>query len=311
MSLQDARKEAKRLLSLTEIPQLTSPPVRTLVTLFLETRSRQNKAATKVETERLLIRHFLPTLGSRPISEIKTQHINTIVDKLMETPGTATHAFAAIRTFLNWAVARRYITHSPLAGVPLPAKPGERDRVLSDAELAAVYREALKIGYQFGVIILICIHTGMRRGEVAGLKWTYITPEFITLPGEATKNGQQHVIPNLVGDILKQIPKRSDYIFPSNADTPFSAWSKNKKRIDKACGVEDWVVHDLRRTFSTKIAEWQLAPPHVIERLLNHVTGTMSPIARVYNRATYAAEMKIALEQYELRLHQVLAQHSP
>ena len=71
-------------------------------------------------------------------------------------------------------------------------------------------------------------------------------------------------------------------------------------------GVVHLIIHDLRRTFSTKMAEWQIAPPHVIERILNHVTGTMSPLARIYNRWNYLAEMKEALERYEKKLGQLI-----
>ena len=147
----------------------------------------------------------------------------------------------------------------------------------------------------------------MRRSEVASLKWSYITRDYITVPGDLTKNYQQHILPNLINDNLHLIPKTSEYLFPSDAGTIFSAWSKSKIKFDKLCGVTDWVIHDLRRTFSTKMAEWQIAPPHVIERILNHSTGTMSPLARLYNRATYLAEMKEALERYEKKLAQLLA----
>ena len=233
--------------------------------------------------------------------------VTAIIDGLHETPAIANNAFTAMRTFFNWSVARRYLKHSPVAGLSLPAKVVSRDRVLSDAELVAVHRAATEIGYPFGHLVLMCIHTGLRRGEVGSLKWGYITPDHITIPGELAKNGREHVVPNLIGDILKLIPQTSEYLFPSDAGTTFSAWSKNKARLDTQCGVTGWVIHDLRRTFATKMAEWQIAPPHVIERILNHTTGSMTPIARVYNRWNYLAEAKDALVQYECRLAQLLA----
>ena len=313
VSLADARKEAKRLLA-NPAPQLASrtPDVLVLsaVEVFLETRAAKNRASTKAETERVLRRHLLPDLGGHPVNEITSEHITSIIDGLAETPGTANHVFTAMRTFFNWSVARRYITHSPMAGMSLPAKPGERDRVLTDAELAAVYRAAADMSHPFGYIVLLCIHTGLRRGEVGALKWSYITQETITIPAELAKNGEVHMIPNLIGNNLLLIPKTSDYLFPSHAGTPFSAWSKNKRRLDARCGVADWVLHDLRRTFSTKMAEWQIAPPHVTERLLNHTVGSLTPIARVYNRWNYLAEMRDALERYEKRLAQLLRDHA-
>lgn len=309
-SLQDARKAAKQLLASPTPPNSTGPGAVTVLraaTLFLETRAQKNRPASKAETERLLQRHLLPDLGALQLAEVTTDQITSIIDALVETPATANHAFTAMRTFFNWAVARRYLKHSPIAGLSLPAKPGKRDRVLTDAELVAVYNAAADMAHPFGYLVLICIHTGMRRGEVASLKWSYITSEYITIPGELTKNGQQHILPNLINNNLQLIPKTSEYLFPSDAGTPFSAWSKNKAKLDRRCGVTDWVVHDLRRTFSTKMAEWQIAPPHVIERILNHTVGSMTPIARIYNRWNYLAEMKEAMQRYEKKLGQLLA----
>ena len=117
------------------------------VSLFLETRAQRNRPVTKIETERIFRKHLLPDLGALPVAEVTTDHLTRVTDQLMETPATANHVFTAARTFFNWAVARRYINHSPLAGLPLPTKPGKRERVLTDAELVAVYRTATDMGY--------------------------------------------------------------------------------------------------------------------------------------------------------------------
>ena len=308
--LHDARKAARHLLSDPNTQSSRrSITVDQAVTHFLETRAQKNRASSKAETERLLRRHLLPELNTSQLVKITTDDITAIVDDLRDTPATANHAFTAMRTFFNWCVARRYLKHSPTAGLTLPAKPGKRDRVLTDKELAAIYRSALEFGYPYGCILLICIRTGMRRGEVAALKWSYLTPDYITIPAELAKNGQEHVLPNLVADILQRIPKTSEYLFPSGANTPFSAWSKTRRKFDASSAVSDWVIHDLRRTFSTKMAEWQIAPPHVIERILNHTVGSMTPIARIYNRWNYLSEMKDAMQRYEQRLAQLIAAH--
>jgi hypothetical protein len=86
----------------------------------------------------------------------------------------------------KWAVKRKVIPASPMEGLERPSKPADRDRVLSDKELVAVYRAAQQLGYPFGHIILIIFHTAMRRSEVDGLKRSYLTEDAITLPGELT-----------------------------------------------------------------------------------------------------------------------------
>ena len=96
-------------------------------------------------------------------------------------------------------------------------------------------------------------------------------------------------------------------MFPSSGSEgrTFSGFSKSKARLDADSGVTGWTLHDLRRTFSTIRAQIG-TPPHITERLLNHLTGTLSPIARIYNRHTFADEMRSALIAYENHLRTIL-----
>ena len=77
----------------------------------------------------------------------------------------------------------------------------------------------------------------------------------------------------------------------------FNGWGKAKVRLDKASGVSDWTLHDLRRTYATLHAQIG-TPIHVIERLLNHVSGTLSGVAGIYNRYSYQDEMAKAVVAY-------------
>jgi integrase len=310
-SLKDARKEARRALDerVLEHNPLGIPAAQAL-TIFLEDRQKKNKPSTYHETERILNKHLLPVLQGHLLPDITTEQLTAVIDDLVDdTPSAANHLHVAAKTFFNWAASRRrsYIKHSPLAGIEKPAEDGEREHILNDDELAAIYRAAEKLGYPFGYIVLICIHTGLRRGEVRSLKWSYVTPEHITLPGEVTKNGHTHTLPNLIGDTLALIPKTSELLFPSEAGTPFSAWSKNKAKFDSLCGVTDWTLHDLRRTFATNMARWELASPETTDRLLNHVSGSQSKISKVYNRWHYLPQMKAALGAYERKLAALIA----
>src|SRR5438876_3072627 len=118
------------------------------------------------------------------------------------------------------------------SGRALPPGPSaSRNRVLSDEKMARIYKAAVELGYPYGYICLIAIHTGMRRGEVGALRWRYITDETITIPPALTKNKREHVLPNLINENLALIPrtKRADgevceYLFPSSVGTPYSTW---------------------------------------------------------------------------------------
>jgi integrase len=161
----------------------------------------------------------------------------------------------------------------------------------------------------------------MRRGEVGALEWSFITPEAITLPPALTKNRREHVLPNLINDNLVLIPRKTEtvagengekierpckYLFPSSVNTPYSTWSDGKEELDKLCAVENFVFHDFRRYLSTTMAKLHV-PIDVTEAILNHVSGSRSPIQRVYDRHDRFPEMKKALEQYEKHLADLLS----
>jgi integrase len=307
ISLKIARERAKSILyglGRTMAVAADAPKTAEVVAAFLKTREAANRASSLAHTTRNLARLTGP-LGDKPITAIITHDLTAITDGLMATPSAATHTHTAFKTFFNWAVARRYITHSPLAGVPPPAPHNDRDRILSDRELIAVYNTARLMGYPFGCIVLTCIHTMMRRSEVGSLKWSFITDEHITLPKELTKNGREHILPNLISPTLACIPRVSEYLFPSSVGTPFSGWSKSKRALDKLCGVTGWTLHDLRRTGRSKLAEWDCCSPEIAERILGHVTA-QSKIARVYNRWGHLPQMRVGMERYEHKLRELL-----
>jgi integrase len=216
------------------------------------------------------------------------------------------HVFVAARGFFRWASRQRLIKNSPLQDLQPPGTVSQRDRLLSDEEMARIYNAAVELGHPYGFICLIAIHTGMRRGEAGGLKWNYITPETITLPPSLTKNKREHVLPNLINENLRLIPKVSEYLFPSSVGTPYSTWSDGKEALDALCGVENFVVHDFRRYLSTTMAKLRV-PIDVTEAILNDVSGSRSPIQRVYDRHDRLPEMREALTLYGKHLSKIIA----
>lgn len=263
----------------------------------------KNKPRTAQETRRLLT--YLAPIARRPITAVKTVEILNIVDNTSASISERRHVFVAARGFFRWAVRQRLIKSSPLQDLQAPGAPTQRNRVLGDDEMRRIYKAAVKLGHPYGYICLIAIHTGMRRGEVGGLKWSYITPETITLPPSLTKNKREHVLPNLINDELQLIPKVSEYLFPSSVGTPYSAWSDGKEALDNLCAVENFVIHDFRRYLSTTMAKLRV-PIDVTEAILNHVSGSRSPIQRVYDRYDRLPEMREALALYEKHLASVV-----
>ena len=116
----------------------------------------------------------------------------------------------------------------------------------------------------------------------------------------------------LAQQIVASIPGKDQLLFPARgaSHTSFSGWSKAKRAFDQPLSLDPFTLHDLRRTFASQLAALG-TPIHVTEKLLNHVSGTLSGVTAVYNRYTYAAEMRAAVEAHEAHLRRLLDQNLP
>ena len=154
-----------------------------------------------------------------------------------------------------------------------------RDRILTNDELARVWRARRDDTY--GKIVKLLILTGQRRGEITGLTGAMVGADEITLPSENTKNGRRHVVP--LGTMAKAIlgataRGRRALLSGAGRRRHRSTASRRARRIStERCGFSDWTVHDLRRTFASGLAAIGVQLP-VIERLLNHVSGSFGGI---------------------------------
>lgn len=316
LSLAEARRGAKRLLAertlgKNQLPTISFSDARDR---FLSDCAQKNSPRTVYDYTRLLERHF--RLGNVPLSEITTEDIMRRVNKLSETPSEQNHAFVAVRAFFRWAVRHRYLQHNPLEALTLPAKVRSRERVLNDQELAAVYGRSRAFPFPHGPIVSLLLLTGQRKSEIGSLRWEWIdeAERTVTLPSEMTKNRHSHTFPygDLFAAILSEVPRQSAYLFPAarahvrgQATTVFNGWAACKREFDKPFDFPAYRLHDLRRTFSSRLAALG-TPLHVTERLLNHRSGAISGVAAIYNRHSYMSEMRDAISVYEQHLENLL-----
>jgi len=177
--------------------------------------------------------------------------------------------------------------------------------VLSETELKEVFTKARQFPWPFGPIVQLCILTGQRRGEIGMLEWDWIDlhDRTITLPGNRVKNDQTHLFPfgDITAEILENLPKIDQYVFSgrNRNNAVFNGWAKSKRHFDETLeNVAPYTLHDIRRTFSTMHARLG-TPIHVTERLLNHISGSISGVAAVYNRHTYLPEMRDGVCSFE------------
>jgi integrase len=270
------------------------------------------------ETERgleLIPKGLADRWRDRPLAEIDGDDVHLVIDEARErgipglerrtvgpTESQALRVYAALSKFFSWAVERRRIRASPVAGVAKPHNSVARDRILSDDEIRKFWRAADAERVEFGALLKILLLTGQRLSEVAQMRRSELSNEHATwiIPGERTKNRREHrlSLPHVVHGLIANVPTTSDiFIFSTDGRRAVSGWSKLKKRIDRRMDAAPWRLHDLRRTAATGMAELGIAP-HIVEAVLNHVSGTRAGVAGTYNRAAYASEKKAALERW-------------
>ena len=272
---------------------------------FLAVAKAKNRPRTVRDYTRLLKRHGF---GLERLSDISPRNVQRKLDELASTPGEQAHAATALKIFFAFCVRRHFLDQSPMLRVEPAPRLESRSRVLSDAELAVVWKGCTG---RFGDIVRLCILTGQRRSEIAHLTREMIESACIRLPSGLTKNKREHLFPigPMALDILSRLPKKG-YLFPAlkasaKGSTVFNAWTKEKAKLDKACKVSGWVLHDLRRTL---VSDWAALGirQEVTEKYVNHVSGSQGGIVGVYQRHTYMPEMREAVAKWEEKLLTVL-----
>jgi integrase len=263
------------------------------------------------EVRRIVDREILPSLGTRDLKAMtRAEWVSLVTKKRAGSPAVAAMLYRTISSFLNFAEASGWID-----AVPLPRKgvatlappPAPRERVLSDAELVAVWRAADREAPKLRAFVRLLILTAARELEVADMAAGEVDREAgrWTIPGSRTKNGTGYVVP-LAGLALAELAA----VWPNVPPEPvhlllgrngggggFRGFSKLKARLDVASKVEGWRFHDLRRTARTGMTRLGVPRDHA-EAAINHLSGR-SKLERTYDRHDYGPEIIAALSTWQ------------
>jgi integrase len=271
-----------------------------LVDQYLAARQSKWRANTEREVRRHLTK-YAKSLHRFPITAVSQLNISNLLDDLAKESGDATsnRVRANLSTFFSWAIKKGVdLPKGNVASHTEKQKENSRTRVLSDNELKTIWNACDDDA--FGAIVRLLLLTGQRKSEIGFLRWDEVRDEQIVLPGERTKNKRAHSLP--LTDAVKEILDKfrvdnRTHVF-GRYDTGFGGWNTAKLELDarvaKAGKIEHWTLHDLRRTAATRMAELGVQP-HIIEAVLNHVSGHQGGVAGIYNRATYDKEKRDAL----------------
>jgi integrase len=284
---------------------------------FLAQYVRRNlKPSTIGEVDRILNKRLIPAWRGRRLSEIRRADVHDLLDAVVEERGpiAANRTLSWFRRLCSWAIERGLIETNPCAGIKLPAAETARDRILSDAELKAAWQAADGLEQPYSEFIKLLILTGQRRSEVAEMRWSEIDldAKLLTLPKERAKNHRQHEIPlsDSAAALLRGLPRiaESGVVFTLNGSNAITAFALTKKRLDALMphDIPAWTLHDLRRTLASGMARLGVNLP-VIEKLLNHVSGSFAGLVGVYQRHSYDAEKRAAMAAWSRHIEAIIS----
>ncbi|TFI58267.1 DUF4102 domain-containing protein [Sphingomonas parva] len=261
--------------------------------------------------------HVKPVLRDKALPTITRIDVVAVFDRMpLEQAANRRNVFAVLRRLFRWAVSRGDIDRSPMEGMETPKAVKPRERWLSDSELARVWIQAAECHLCFGPIVRLLIATGQRREEIGGLHWQELdrSEREMRLSGDRTKNGEPTTIPlnDLAVAELDKVagsekwPSRGR-VFPTATGAAFTAYHKGKMKLDKLLSkdgrnpVPPWRLHDLRRTLATGFQRLGVRF-EVTEAVLNHVGGSRSGVAGIYQRHDWKPEKREALATWNNHL---------
>ena len=323
VSAEQARAAAKKLLAkvaLGEDPQAEridrrgkdALTMRSQVAEFLAVKESELAPRTYVETKRYLTdpKYFGP-LHRLPIDGISRKDIAARTVAIVRERGspTAARARGALGAFFTWCMRMGLAESNPTIGSVAPAASSGRDRVLTGDEITRIWRACRDDDH--GRIIRLLILSACRRAEVGDMGWSELDFErgTFTIPAARAKTDKPHTLPLLpmMLQIINAVPHRAsrDQLFGERSHG-FTRWAGAKTELDERSGVVGWVVHDLRRSVATHMADQLAVQPHIVEEVLGHATFKGGVQGR-YNKATYGNEVRNALLAWHDRVHTLVA----
>jgi integrase len=267
-----------------------------LAAQYLEARKSEWRTNTHKDNERYLIRYSKP-LHRVPITAVSQRNVANLLTGVAKDAGdvAANRLRAALAAFFGWVMREGIrLPDGNVAAYTNKREEKSRERVLSNAELKAVWNACADD--DFGAAVRLLVLTGQRRTEIGSLRWDEIGDDEITLAASRTKNGRVHVVPlsEQARTILNRLRRDGRESAFGRRGQGFGDWARGKAALHAIAKVADWTLHDLRRTVATRMADLGVQP-HIIEAVLNHVSGHKSGVAGIYNRATYDKEKREAL----------------
>jgi integrase len=276
-----------------------------LIDQYLDARASAWRPSSLRQVRRHLLVYAKP-LHDLLINSMSQRNVAVLLDTIAKNSGdvTANRLRASLETFVGWVIRQGIrLPEGNVVSYTGKRKETSRSRVLTDAELKAVWTACDDTDH--GAIVKLLLLSGQRAAEIGGLRWDEVKDDRIELPGERTKNKRPHSIwlSDPARAILDQFRRVGRvHVFGRDDTAGFRGWGVSKQRLDERIAksgvtMAPWVVHDLRRSAASGMQRIGIRA-EVIERTLNHVSGSFRGVAGVYQRDPMSADARDAFDRW-------------
>ena len=324
LTMLESGKDPAQVKRQQEIVARDSSTIEGLIDEYIEKWAKPRKRSWK-EDQRILNKDIKPLWGKRKAADITRREVIDLLDKIKDrgAPIIANRTLACIRRMFNFGIERDILPNSPCTVVKAVAKENRRDRCLTSDEIKNFWQSLdqteipedseldVKMSESTKLALKLQLVTAQRKGEIVSLEWSEIdtTTRWWSIPASKAKNSH----PNRVYlsdlamallDRVKAISGDSKWAFPAPGSASHVTPSSLSRALNRSTfeELEHFTPHDLRRTAATHMTGIGI-PRLVVSKILNHVD---SSITSIYDRHSYDAEKKHALEAWGKELNQII-----
>lgn len=223
---------------------------------FLKIHSKVNKKALAYKRDLGLIKNLSVEFSGKKLSEITSKMVEKYKERRKKevSPATVNREVACLKCMFNKAIEWKEAADNPVRKVKLFKENNQRVRYLELEEIKTLLDNCPE---HFKPIVITALNTGMRRGEILGLKWEAIDLGRGLIYLTDTKNGERREV--LINEELRKILtklkryKNSPYVFHKKDGEPYKDVRKLFETALKKSGIIDFRFHDLRHTFASHL----------------------------------------------------------